>query len=107
MLWTGRGCFELCVVDNGTMAKQPTPRSVGGASLFLLIAMAGGLVTLFAEVGSWPVAALLLGLAAVLAGVAGLCAFAYRHSRGTGDGILKALGRTAWAAVRLIVDLVP
>ncbi len=89
------------------MAKQPTPRSLDGAGLSLLIALSGSLVVLLAEVGSWPVVVLLLGLAAVLAGVAGLCVFAYRHSRSTGDGVLRSLGRTAYAAVRLIVDLVP
>ena len=51
-------------------------------------------------------AVLVLGLAAVLGGVAGLCIFVYRHSRSTGDGVLRSLGRTGWAAVRLLVDLV-
>lgn len=89
------------------MAKQPMPRSLGGAGLSLLIAMSGSLVVLLAEAGSWPMAVLLLGLAAVLAGVAGLCVFVYWHSRSTVDGVLRSLGRTACAAVRLIVDLVP
>lgn len=89
------------------MAKQPMPRSLGWAGLSLLIAMSGSLVVLLAEAGSWPMAVLLLGLAAVLAGVAGLCVFVYRHSRSTGDSVLRSLGRTAWAAVRLIADLVP
>lgn len=89
------------------MAKQPTPRSLGGAGLSLLIALSGGVIVLLTEVGSWPVVVLLLGLAAVLTGVGGLCVFVYRHSRSTGDGVLRSLGRTAIAAVRLIADLVP
>jgi hypothetical protein len=89
------------------MATQPMPRSLGRAVLSLLIALFGSVVVLLAEVGSWPVVLLLLGLAAVLAGVAGLCVFVYRHSRSTGDGVLRSLGRTAGAAVRLIADLVP
>lgn len=87
------------------MAKQP--RSLGAAGLSLLIALSGGLVVLLAEIGSWPVAVLLLGLAAVLAGVTGLCVLVYRHSRSTGDGVLRSLGRTASGAVRLIADLLP
>ena len=89
------------------MAKQPMSRSLGGAGLSLLVAMAGSLVVLLAEVGSWPLAAVLLGVTAVLAGVAGLCIFGYRHSRSTGDGVLSSLGRTAWAAVRVLFDLLP
>ncbi len=89
------------------MAKQPISRSPGGTGLSLLVAVAGGLVALLAEAGSWPVAMLLLGLTAVLAGVAGLCVFGYRHSRSTGDGILKSLGRTSWAAVMMLFDLLP
>ena len=50
------------------MAKQPIPRSLGVAGLSLLITLSGGLVVLLAEIGSWPVAVLLIGLAAVLAG---------------------------------------
>ncbi len=89
------------------MAKQPISRSLGGAGLSLLVAVVGSLVALLAEAGSWPAAALLLGLTAVLAGVAGLCVFGYRHRRSTGDGVLKSLGRTAWAAVRVLFDLLP
>ena len=90
-----------------TVAKQPMSRSLSASGLSLLIAMSGSLVVLLAEAGSWPVAALVLGLATVLAGLAGLCVFGYQHSRSTGDGVLRSLGRTAWAAVRLLVDLVP
>jgi hypothetical protein len=93
--------------DNGTVAKQPISRSLSASGLSLLIAMAGGLVALLAEAGPWPAAALVLGLVAVLAGVAGLFVFVYRHSRSTGDGVLSSLSRTTWAAVRLLADLVP
>lgn len=89
------------------MAKQQMSRSLGGAGLSLLVAMAGSLLVLLAEAGSWPLAAVLLGVTAVLAGVAGLCVFGYRHSRSTGDSFLGSLRRTAWAAVKLLFDLLP
>ena len=88
------------------MAKQPMPPSRGGAGLSLLIVLSDSLVVVLAETGSWPMAVLLLGLVAVLAGVAELCVLVYRHSR-AGDGILRSPGRTARAAVKLIVCLVP
>ncbi len=90
-----------------TVVKQPMSRSLSASGLSLLIATSGGLVMLLAEAGSWPAATLALGLAAVLAGVAGLCVFVYRHRRSTGDGVLRSLSRTAWAAVRLLADLIP
>jgi hypothetical protein len=89
------------------MAKQQMPTSLGGAGLSLLIALSGGLVVLLTEVGSWPAVVLLLGLAAVLTGVVGLCVYVYRHSRSTGAGVLRSLGHAVSAAVRLIADLVP
>lgn len=90
-----------------TVAKRPMSGSLDALGLSLLVAMSGSLVVLLAEAGSWPMAALVLGLAAVLAGVAGLCVFVYRHNRSTGGGVLRSLGRTAWAAVRLLADLDP
>ncbi len=89
------------------VTKQPMSRSLSASGLSLLVAMSGSLVVVLAEAESWPTAALVLGLAAVLAGVAGVCVFVYRHSRSTGGGALRSLGRTAWAAVRLLVDLLP
>lgn len=90
-----------------TMAEQAIPRSLRAAGLFLLVALLGGLVLVVTEVGSWPVSVLILGLAAVLAGIAGLCFCVYRYSRSAGVGALRSLGRTVRVAVRLIVDLVP
>ena len=87
------------------MTKKPAPPHQGLAAACLLLTLTGSAWLILTESVSWPLVLSVPGIAAVLAGIIGLCFFVYRAGRRTGDGFVKALGRTIRAAIMLIIDL--
>ncbi len=85
------------------MTRQPVPRSQGAAALCLVLVTVSSVAAAAGGAASWPVL-ILLGAAGGLVGIIGLGVFAYRASRQTGIGVLKALGRTLLVAITLIWD---
>jgi hypothetical protein len=103
----GAYAYERQLGDTRPMTMQVPSPPARVATVWLFVALIGGVGVVAGEVVSalWLLA--VLGAIACLAGVTGLGILVYRVSRQTGTGVLRSLGRTLLAAIRLLFDLLP
>jgi hypothetical protein len=88
-----------------TMQVPSSPSRL--ATLSLLVALIGSVGVVAGEFVSALWLLTVLGAIGCLAGVTVLGILVYRVSRQTGTGVLRSLGRTLLAAIRLMSDLLP